>query len=103
MVTAGFSHQYIKFRLFWGLEVSFLIFADDGILLPPVHTGAVCSKVLSGGNERETDLGGKAKLPSYLHLWSQALGSTQKNKIADASDGNEFSLKGGRPRLLEIG
>lgn len=58
--------------------------------------------MLSGGNERERS-GWEAKLPSYLHLWSQALGSTQKNKVVDASDGNEFSLKGGRPCLLEIG
>lgn len=33
-------------------------------------------------------------LRSYPHLWSQALGSDQKNEIVDASSHNEFPLQG---------
>lgn len=33
-------------------------------------------------------------LHPYLHLWSGAVGSDQKNEIADTSGGNKVSLKG---------
>lgn len=33
----------------------------------------------------------------YPHLWSQAVGSDQKDKIANTSGGHEHSPKGGWP------